>query len=128
MVREFWRETESVCERHDERQRQTDSNGCPVPKKGTGRYRPNRNSNVEGARLKRKSRRPLQRQNQTQIQRQRRLRKAGETPTGRQAGAANYFPPDCFPATPVPPPAPLLLADGVRPSNAACSWGVSVNM
>jgi hypothetical protein len=43
---------------------------------------------------------------------------------GNINGATNYFPPDCFPAAPLP----LLLADGVRPSRAACSWGVSVNM
>jgi hypothetical protein len=41
MLREFWCETESVCERHGERQRQTNGDCCPVPLFGTGRYRTN---------------------------------------------------------------------------------------
>jgi hypothetical protein len=47
MVPEFCCETESVCERHD------DSNGCPVAKDGTDRYRTNSNNNVKGT-IKRK--------------------------------------------------------------------------
>jgi hypothetical protein len=76
MLREFWCETESVCERHGERQRQTNGDCCPVPLFGTGRYRTNDNvenkvkRNFKDARLKTKSRRPLQRQNRTQIHRQ----------------------------------------------------------
>jgi hypothetical protein len=47
-VPEFCCETESLCERHDERQRHTDSNGCPVAKNGTDRYRTNSNNDVKG--------------------------------------------------------------------------------
>jgi hypothetical protein len=62
MLREFWCETESVCERHGERQRQTNGDCCPVPLFGTGRYRTN--DNVENKVKRNFERRPPQNKKQ----------------------------------------------------------------
>jgi len=62
----YMSETNTVGETHAYRQAgrryETDFNGWPVPLCGTGRYKGNTNCNVKDARLKRKSRRPLQSQ------------------------------------------------------------------
>jgi len=65
------------CEEPARRRRykpRTNGNGCPVPLCGTGRYNSNTKCNFKDARLKGKSRRPLQIQNHHQ------LRRAGGTP------------------------------------------------